>query len=92
MIMKTKTTPCGYILRLQPWHWIGLCLASSLFGRCPCPVFTFLLGRLLGGVGPPLVATFFGYNLGIGLGYVLTLCAALTLASTLLLRGLAATG
>jgi MFS family permease len=54
--------------------------------RATASNFTFLLGRLLGGVGPPIVAAFFAYDLGIGLGYVLALCAALALASTLALR------
>ncbi|MFP3280231.1 MAG: MFS transporter, partial [Vulcanisaeta sp.] len=53
--------------------------------RATASNFAFLLGRLLGGVGPPIVAALFSYDLGVGLGYVLTISAALALASTLIL-------
>ncbi|MDT7969690.1 MAG: MFS transporter, partial [Vulcanisaeta sp.] len=53
--------------------------------RATASNFAFLLGRLLGGVGPPIVAALFSYDLGVGLGYVLTISAALALASTLML-------
>ncbi|MFP3304699.1 MAG: MFS transporter [Vulcanisaeta sp.] len=53
--------------------------------RATASNFAFFLGRLLGGVGPPIVAALFSYDLGVGLGYVLTISAALALASTLIL-------
>jgi MFS family permease len=53
--------------------------------RATASNFAFFLGRLLGGVGPPIVAALFSYDLGVGLGYVLTISAALALASTLML-------
>lgn len=53
--------------------------------RATASNFTFLLGRLLGGVGPPLIAAFFAVNLGIGLGYVLMICAILAFISTVML-------
>ena len=53
--------------------------------RATASNFAFLLGRLLGGVDPPIVAALFSYDLGVGLGYVLTISAALALASTLML-------
>lgn len=53
--------------------------------RATASNFTFLLGRILGGVGPPLVAAFFSGNLGLGLGYVLTVCALLSLTTTIML-------
>jgi len=53
--------------------------------RATASNFAFLLGRLLGGVGPPMVTALFGHDLGVGLGCVLTISAALALASTLIL-------
>jgi len=60
--------------------------------RATASNFAFFLGRLLGGVGPPIVAALFSYDLGVGLGYVLTISAALALASTLMLGRFASIG
>ncbi len=53
--------------------------------RATASNFVFLLGRVLGGVGPPLIALAFAENLGFGLGLVMIICAAVSLTSALIL-------
>ncbi|MGC8607093.1 MAG: MFS transporter [Vulcanisaeta sp.] len=54
--------------------------------RATASNFAFLLGRVLGGVGPPLVAILFIKNLSFGLGVVLLICAVVALVSTLIIK------
>ncbi|GAB6944410.1 MFS transporter [Vulcanisaeta sp. JCM 14467] len=57
--------------------------------RATASNFVFTLGRILGGVGPTLVAMTFIENLGFGIGVVMMICSVLALISTLILRSAA---
>ncbi len=54
--------------------------------RATASNFVFTLGRLLGGIGPALVAMAFSNDLGLGIGIVMAICSVLALISTVNLR------
>ncbi|ABW02191.1 MFS transporter [Caldivirga maquilingensis] len=69
------------------FSYLGV-LMSELYPvniRATASNLVFTLGRVLGGIGPPLIAFTFASNLGLGLGVVMLISAFLSLVSAVIL-------